>query len=243
MRKIWVLVCLLCLSLCFLPAYAEDDIGYYLDDCPQAAVYESTWVAENGLWRIEVYAEDGGLKLMIVHKLDGSQEDIWEYGALLNAEEDALVSAPFGLHYRQDTVTYDWTGTYYEDGEATFSFNDEGLLLWNDQKVDAGKGLAFTKIGRFFGGRWMNGDREVIFQDWQDGQYDMPLRQRGQDGEIMQSTVLKGVYDPASDTVTATGAWEGETPMTLLFAYDEENNLTWTENGVSTTLEYSYFTD
>ena len=133
MKKIIALFLVLCFSLTAAAALAEDDIGYYLDDHPEAAVYESTWVAEDGDWRIEVYGEDGGMKLFAVHRLGDNKEDIWEYSAALD-EGGKLTTVPLGLHYQQDIVTYDWTVTYYEDGDAEFSINEEGKLLWKDLK-------------------------------------------------------------------------------------------------------------
>ena len=47
----------------------------------------------------------------------------------------------------------------------------------------------------------------------------------------------------AADTVTAQGEFDGEEPMVITFSYDAENNVVWTENGLSTTLEYSFYTD
>ena len=241
MKKIIALFLVLCFSLTAAAALAEDGIGYYLDDHPEAAVYESTWVAEDGDWRIEVYGEDGGMKLFAVHRLGDNREDVWEYATELG-EDNALVAAPLGLHYQQDTVTYDWNTTYYEDGDATFTLNEEGKLLWNDLKEDAGKGLEFEKIGNFYGGRWMKGDIEVIY-DWYDGQYDIRLYQRGKDGEILNNAILKGDYDAETDTLTAEGFFDPDAPFTVTFSYDEENNVVWTENGESTVLEYSYLTD
>jgi len=79
------------------------------------------------------------MKLRIVHVLGDNKEDIWEYSAALNPEKSALTTVPFGLHYRQDTVTSEWVETYYEDGDAVFTLNDAGMLLWSDLKEDAGK--------------------------------------------------------------------------------------------------------
>ena len=222
MKKIIALFLVLCFSLTAAAALAEDDIGYYLDDHPEAAVYESTWVAEDGDWRIEVYGEDGGMKLFAVHRLGDNKEDIWEYSAALD-EDGKLTTVPLGLHYQQDTVTDDWTVTYYEDGDAEFSINEEGKLLWKDLKEDAAKDLAFEKIGSFYGTRWMKDDIEVIFFDWYDGQYDIRL------------------YD--TDTLTATGEFDNEEPFTVTFSYDENNHIVWTENGESTVLEYSTLKD
>ena len=221
MKKLLVLVLALCLLIPAAAVMAEDDeeISFYTEEVPEAAAYVSTWVAEDGDWRIEFFDEDGGIKLMVVHRLGDNQEDVWEYAAALNEEKTALVSMPLGLHYRQDTVTNDWVETYYEDG-----------------------GLEFLKIGNFYGGRWMKGDTEVIFYDWYEGQYDIRLYQRGADGAILKDAILKGDYDPETDSIAAEGTF-GEDSVAITFSYDEQRNVVWTENGESTVLEYSYLTD
>ena len=83
MKKLLALLLVLCLSLTVVSVlaeeeYEEDEIGYYPDEYPESRPYINTWVAEDGDWRIEVYGEDGGIKPMVIHRLDG-KEDIWEY--------------------------------------------------------------------------------------------------------------------------------------------------------------------
>ena len=248
MKKLIALLMALCLSLGAVAAFAEDDetdnddIACYLDDHPEAAVYVSAWVAEDGNWSIEAFDEDGGIKLRVVHKLGGNKQDVWEYSADLN-EENKLTTVPFGLHYQEDTVTSDWDVTYYEDGDAEFEITEDAKLVWKDLKEDAGKGLAFEKIGSFYGGRWMKGDIEVVFSDWYDGQYDIRLYQRGENNEILKNAILKGDYDAETNTVTATGAYEDGEPVTAVFSYDENNAIVWIEDGISTVLDLSYMTD
>ena len=69
MKKLLILILVLCLSLMALMAAAEEEYGFYADENPEAAPYVSTWVAEDGYWRIESYDEDGGMKLRLVHVL------------------------------------------------------------------------------------------------------------------------------------------------------------------------------
>ena len=236
MKKLIALLLVLVMSVGAMAAFAEDDdMVSYLVEHPEAAVYVSAWIAEDGEWRTEVFDEDGGLKLMIVHNLGDSTQDIWEYAATMG-EENKLTVVPLGLHYKLNTATDNWDETYYEDGDAEFEINEDGKLIWKDLKEDAGKDLAFEKIGSFYGGEYKKGDIEVTFFDWYDGQYDIRLLQR-ENGEIVKDAILKGDYDAATDTVTATGEFDGEEPMTIVFSYNEENGVVWTENGESTVLE------
>ena len=249
MKKLLSLILVICLCFAAVAAFAEeeaeeaDEFPSYTADNPEALPFYSTWVADDGNWRIEMYDEDGGMKSYIVHKLGDNKEDIWEYSLALNQEKDKLTAVPVGLHYRQDTVSGEWDETYYETGDAEFSLTEDGKLLWNDLKEDAGNGLEFEKIGNFFGGRWKKGEIEVLFYDWYEGEYDIRLYVYGENDEIVKDAILKAPYDAATDSLTSTGEFEGEDPFTVTFTYDENNYVVWTENGESTVMEYSYRTD
>ena len=69
MKKLLALVLVLCIFLMSFMAAAEEEYGFYADDNPEAAPYVSTWVAEDGYWRIESYDEDGGIKLRITGRI------------------------------------------------------------------------------------------------------------------------------------------------------------------------------
>ena len=243
MKKLFALILVLCLALGAAALAEEEDYGCYTDDHPEALPYVSTWVAEDGDWRIEVFDEDGGIKAGIFHALGDNKEDVWEYALALNPEKTALTAVPTGLHYQQDTVTLNWDKTYYEDGDAALTLTEDGKLLWQDEKEDAGEGLAFQKIGNFFGGRWVKDDIDVKFYAWYDGQYDIRCYKYGPQDEILADAILKGDYDPATDTVTAEGFFDPDAPFTVVFSYDENNNIVWTEDGVSTVMDYSYRVD
>ena len=241
MKKLFALILAICLSVTVLSALAEegDVIGYYPDDHPESKVFMSTWVAEGGNWRIEMYGEDGSIKPYIVHRLGDNKEDIWEYATELDKDNiNQLTAEPVGLHYKQDTVSGNWDTTYYEDGNATFVLNENGKLIWNDLKEDAGKGLEFEKIGEFFGGRWTKGDIEVQFSDWYDGEYDIRCYRYGENNEILADAILKGAYDPATGTVTAQGSFDPDKPITVTFSFGK-GGVIWTEDGVSTPMELS----
>ena len=149
MKKLLVLVLALCLLIPAAAVMAEDDeeISFYTEEVPEAAAYVSTWVAEDGDWRIEFFDEDGGIKLMVVHRLGDNQEDVWEYAAALNEEKTALVSMPLGLHYRQDTVTNDWVENYYEDGDATFTNENKEIYRARKEGFYTSINLGFRLAG------------------------------------------------------------------------------------------------
>ena len=242
MKKLFALFLILCLSITAVTALAEDNTVDYLDSHPEAAAYVSVWVAEDGAWRIESLDEDGGIRVSVVHRLGDNREDVWEYSASMS-ENGTLRAVPLGLHYQRDTVTAEWNVTYYEDGDAELAINEDGKLVWKDLKEGAGNDLAFDKIGTFYGGRWMKSDIEVIFYDWYDGQYDIRLYRRGNDNVVLKDAIVKGDYDAAADTITATVEFEGEKPFDVTFSHDENGDVVWTVNGKSTVLEYSIQAD
>ena len=244
MKKLLALVLVLCLAIGVTAALAEDeeDFRSYTEDNPEAMPYVSAWVAEDGDWRVEGFDEDS-IKIMVVHKLGDNKEDVWEYTLALNPEKTALVAVPLGLHYRQDTVSLEWDETYYEDGDATFTITEDGKLVWQDVKEDAGKGLEFQKIGSFFGCHMVKDDIDVLFYDWYDGQYDIRCYKYDEKGEIAADAILKGDYDPETDTVTAEGFFDPDAPFTVVFSYNEQNQMVWTEDGVSTVMDLSYRTE
>ena len=57
---------------------------------------------------------------------------------------------PFGIRTEivfdenSDNVTYTQV---YDDGTATFSIDEEGHLIWLDEKENAGEGMLFDRIG------------------------------------------------------------------------------------------------
>jgi len=88
----------------------------------------------------------------------------------------------------------------------------------------------------------MKGDIEVYFYDWYEGEYDIRLYQWGENDEILNDAILKGAYDPETDSITAEGFFKPDN-ITVTFSYDDQRNVVWTENGESTVLEYSYRTN
>ena len=73
----------------------------------------------------------------------------WEYSCFYHDEDHTLVSMPFGT---RTEVVYDENGEQtsatevYNDGEAIFSLDEEGKLIWLDEKENAGDGMRFEKL-------------------------------------------------------------------------------------------------
>lgn len=109
--------------------------------------FEGVWVC--GRASMEVVFEEEGYKVFISWSSSAAEHTEWEYSCHLNAETNTLESMPFGT--RTDIVFGDdgeiaASKVIYEDGEATFTLDEEGHLLWHDAKEDAGKDMAFEWV-------------------------------------------------------------------------------------------------
>ena len=109
--------------------------------------YSGTWVC--GRASMEVDLEDGGYKVFITWPSSAAEVTEWEYGCLMDYINDALEAMPFGVCTK---LVYGENGeivsanVIYEDGEASFSLDEEGYLLWRDAKEDAGKEMRFERV-------------------------------------------------------------------------------------------------
>lgn len=241
-----ILVALVLVLAMALPVMAEEgDEGdhFYLDDYPAAKVFDSIWMeqAGDGDWRVEAYAEDGGFKMYVAHNLEDGKRDVWEYSALYK-EEDKTLATVSGMHYQDNRFDPNANFSYYyeEGGDAVFSLNEEGNLIWKDLKEDAGKGLVFKKIGTFLGTQWQSGDLKLEFYAFYDNQYDIRVFKLNEKGEIVDNAILKGDYDEATNTLKADGCFDDGENITVIFSYNEDYNIVWTQDGKTTIFEYDY---
>ena len=107
--------------------------------------YDDThWV--NGQYSVEICWQDEGYKVFVKRVEGDNKTTEWDYSCYYQADTDTLVGNGFGV---KTEITYAADGTMadfkdvYEDGEAEFSMNGEGGLIWKDLKEDAGHGLVF----------------------------------------------------------------------------------------------------
>lgn len=200
----------------------------YKDLYPESLVFENIW--KTGDWQIDSHCEDAGFKLMVKHQIAEGKYTVWEYSATYQAADNTLVCMPFGMKYTDDMKNVSETIiNEYEDGDAVFSLDADGRLLWKDLKEDAGRGLAFTGIGMFLGGNWIKDQTMVEFVDWQDGEYEIRVTVFDQEGLAVRYGTLRGPYHAENNSVTAQGLIEGDdAPVTITFSFDEKGLLVWT---------------
>ena len=144
MKKLFAIILVLVLALTGV-AFAEEE---KLPPMPEeAAVYEGAWICDRA--SIEMIWEEEGFRVFISWSSSAEETSEWEYSCYYNAETNSLEAMPTGIHsdnvYGADGEIISST-VIYEDGEATFTLDEEGHLLWHDAKEDAGKDMLFEKV-------------------------------------------------------------------------------------------------
>ena len=171
-----------------------------------------------------------------------------------NMNDRLFVSSTYRSFDDQQRV-YDEEGSeierndVYNDGKAVFSLNEEGRLIWNDEKENAGAGLAFEKIG-WFQGVWISGEdldsRYELYCYWDveepsEGEiysgYKVEIERY--EGEAYTHWVYSCVYNPENDTLQSLfgqkeyAEREGDAIVTVYdngvaeFYFDDEGCIGW----------------
>ncbi len=144
MKKLFAIILVLTLALVSV-GFAEEE---NLPPMPEeAAVYEGTWVCDRA--SIEIVWEEEGFRVFISWGSSAAETSEWEYSCHYIAETKSLEAVPTGIHtdnvYGADGEIVSST-VIYDDGEATFTLDEEGRLLWHDVKEDAGKDMLFERV-------------------------------------------------------------------------------------------------
>ena len=144
MKKLFAIILVLALAL-VSAGFAEEE---KLPPMPEeAAVYEGTWVCDRA--SIEIVWEEEGFRVFISWGSSAAETSEWEYSCHYIAETKSLEAMPTGIHtdnvYGADGEIVSST-VIYDDGEATFTLDEEGRLLWHDVKEDAGKDMLFERV-------------------------------------------------------------------------------------------------
>ncbi|MBR3740383.1 MAG: hypothetical protein IKN04_07960 [Clostridia bacterium] len=112
-----------------------------------AAAFEGVWQCDRAT--IAMYWEEEGFKVLITWGSSAWEHSEWEYSCYYHEENNTVVSVPFGIRteyvYGDNGELVSATEAY-NDGEAVFSLDEEGKLIWLDEKENAGDGMRFEKI-------------------------------------------------------------------------------------------------
>ncbi len=218
---------------------AEKDYGELY---PESLVYEDRWAAGNYI--LDAVSEDEGFRVCIT-RYGIDDQTVWEYSPLYNAATGALDAPLFGTKTRETLSETGEAAAYteeYEDGGAVFTINDEGYLLWQDQKEDEGKDLLFKRIGSFEGKYVCDRTTIEIIWDLEDA-YDIRISW-ADSAFVCHDWLFKGVYMPETGAVEALGmesvteydengeivSVEDVDPegCEAVFTFNENHNLVWT---------------
>ena len=107
--------------------------------------YDCTvWVCDRA--SIEIYWEEEGYKVSVTWASSAFEETEWMYSCYYDPETDSLMDPGTGIRsesvYGEGGEMVSHTDVY-DDGEAVFSLDADGHLVWKDMKEDAGAGMVF----------------------------------------------------------------------------------------------------
>ena len=130
------------------------------------------------------------------------------------------------------------------EGPVEYAWKSDFMTISSDSN-GAVQPVLYTDDGFYATGQEKIGRMEIPEGQVEEyeGQYDIRCFQYNENDEIVADAILKGDYDPETDTITAEGFFDPDEPITVTFSYDDNYNVVWTEDGESTTMEYSYRTE
>ena len=143
MKKAFLVLMAFVLAIACTAALAEEAPA--AQEAPDPDNYSGMWQCDRA--SIEINREEEGYRILIEWGSSAWETTFWEYSCFYHEEDNTLVSMPFGLRTEvvytegSDEATYT---DVYDDGQATFSLDEDGCLIWQDEKEDAGKGMRFV---------------------------------------------------------------------------------------------------
>ena len=111
------------------------------DEKKTAEKFMGTWQSERA--SVTINNIGSGFNIVVNGASGANESTSWEY--VCEIKDDKMVSDNNGRKTEVDTDKKDGTKVIYTDGSATFSIDDQGKLIWKDNKEDAGKGMTFSK--------------------------------------------------------------------------------------------------
>ena len=115
------------------------------EDWLESQAYAGVWVCDRASIEI-IDHKNGTFGATVTWGSSAFEQAEWRYECVYNGEKRQLVNYEGGV---KAIVTYGEGGetvntqTQYEDGEATFAIDDDGMLIWTDLRENAGEGMRF----------------------------------------------------------------------------------------------------
>ena len=142
MKKVLLIVLALVMLISIVSAEEE-----FLPVPEPAKAFEGVWQCDRAT--IELYWEEEGFRALITWGSSAWEHTEWQYSCYYHEEDNTLVAVPFGIRtdivYGDDGELVSATDIY-DDGEAVFSLDADGYLIWQDMKENAGDGMRFVKL-------------------------------------------------------------------------------------------------
>jgi len=245
MKKTMVTLLALALVLTCAFAMAENtEEKTYAQEHPGVVNYDGYWISEDANTLIEIGVRLDGVEMLIFRTPGQKEFTSWEY-LLTYDDSTGTLHSDNGMKstntVQEDGSLGDSSVYEFEDGQADFSINEDGRLVWKDLKEDAGAGQTFIPIGGFLGDYAC--DRANISFRWNEGHYAVDINWA--DSAMVNNTwQYVGEYDPATRTVTAKGLYQKltykedgtvdtgadfeEREVSAVFSFDENFHLIWT---------------
>ena len=148
MKKILLVLMVLSLAAVSFAAFAESEPA--VQPAPDPDPFSGVWACDRAT--AEIVWEEEGYRVLISWGSSAWETTTWEYSCYYHEDDGTIVSMPFGS--RTEWV-YDDNGEVvsskgvYDDGVAGFSLDQEGRLIWQDEKENAGEGLRFDWVSGY----------------------------------------------------------------------------------------------
>ena len=165
---------------------------------------------------VEIDYEEEGYRVYIKSSdPDGQEGTEWEISCLYSEEKDELISVSSSRNpWNIDPATGDFIRGDYEyqdfddvDQVSTFKIDEEGFLIWQDGRDNAGADLAFTDIGDF-AGVWRSEDGKTWAEiEWNDSEenYGYFVFVHDGDDDVYTEHTMNGLYNPETCRLEVTG--------------------------------------
>ncbi len=143
--------------------------------------------------------DDGTFKVFVSWASSAAQSVEWGYACAYDGDSKCLYTCMPGskavVTYAEDG-DFDSAVTEYEDGEARFRIDGDGMLIWEDAKENAGEGMRFER-GIDFGasGSEIRSVNDTV--DMNDGEYPASFNRANLSGDALGDVKLYTVdcYD------------------------------------------------
>jgi len=145
MKKILSVLMAIALALGCTAALAEEEP--VIQPAPDPDPFSGVWECDRAT--IEIVWEEEGYRVLVHWPSSAWEVTTWEYACYYYEEEKRIVSTPFGIRTEllfSDDSDESVDTVVYDDGAAAFYLDEEGYLIWQDEKEDAGKDMRFEYV-------------------------------------------------------------------------------------------------